>query len=223
MKIFNNKEDDSQWLPISDLMTVLMAVFLIISIVFMIQIKSGVNNYIKTKNNIYSELKKEFQNENWPGYEIDSLDLSIKFISPEILFDFNSFYLKKDFKKILDSFFPRYIEILSKDQFKSEIDEIIIEGHTDSQYQNSTSEDIKYFGNMELSQNRAREVLKYSLLKTLKENNSTKAWARSKLSAHGFSYNRPYMVNKKVDNKKSRRVEFKIKLTAESKIYELAK
>ena len=81
-------------------MTVLMAVFLIISIIFMIQIKSGLNNYIETKNNIYLELKKEFENENWPGYEIDSLDLSIKFISPEILFDYNSFELKREFKNI---------------------------------------------------------------------------------------------------------------------------
>lgn len=222
MKLFTNKEDDSQWLPISDLMTVLMAVFLIISIIFMIQIKSGLNNYIETKNNIYLELKKEFKNENWSGYEIDSLDLSIKFISPEILFDYNSFELKREFKNILDDFFPRYISILSKKEFKKEIDEIIIEGHTDTQSSERT-EDLRYFGNMELSQNRAREVLKYSLLKALNDNNLNKEWARNRLAAHGLSYNRPYLVNNIVDNRKSRRVEFKIKLTAESKIYELAK
>ena len=222
MKFLNNSEDDSQWLPISDLMTVLMAVFLIISIIFMIQIKSGLNNYIETKNNIYLELKKEFENENWPGYEIDSLDLSIKFISPEILFDYNSFELKREFKNILDDFFPRYINILSKKEFKKEIDEIIIEGHTDTQSSERT-EDLRYFGNMELSQNRAREVLKYSLLKALNDNNLNKEWARNRLAAHGLSYNRPYLVNNIVDNRKSRRVEFKIKLTAESKIYELAK
>ena len=222
MKLFTNKEDDSQWLPISDLMTVLMAVFLIISIIFMIQIKSGLNNYIETKNNIYLELKKEFKNENWSGYEIDSLDLSIKFISPEILFDYNSFELKREFKNILDNFFPRYINILSKKEFKKEIDEIIIEGHTDTQSSERT-EDLRYFGNMELSQNRAREVLKYSLLKALNDNNLNKEWARNRLAAHGLSYNRPYLVNNIVDNRKSRRVEFKIKLTAESKIYELAK
>ena len=221
MKLFTNKEDDSQWLPISDLMTVLMAVFLIISIIFMIQIR-GVNNYIETKNDIYFELKKEFENENWPGYEIDSLDLSIKFISPDILFDYNSFILKRDFKNILDDFFPRYIKILSKKQFEKEIDEIIIEGHTDTQSSERT-EDLRYFGNMKLSQNRAREVLKYSLLKALNADNVNKEWARKRLAAHGLSYNRPYLVNKIVDNRKSRRVEFKIKLTAESKIYELAK
>ena len=76
---------------------------------------------------------------------------------------------------------------------------------------------------MELSQNRAREVLKYSLLKALNDNNLNKEWARNRLAAHGLSYNRPYLVNNIVDNRKSRRVEFKIKLTAESKIYELAK
>jgi len=222
MKLFTNKEDDSQWLPISDLMTVLMAVFLIISIIFMIQIKRGVNNYIETKNDIYFELKKEFENENWPGYEIDSDYLSIKFISPDILFDYNSFILKRDFKNILDDFFPRYIKILSKKQFEKEIDEIIIEGHTDTQSSERT-EDLRYFGNMKLSQNRAREVLKYSLLKALNADNVNKEWARKRLAAHGLSYNRPYLVNKIVDNRKSRRVEFKIKLTAESKIYELAK
>ena len=85
------------------------------------------------------------------------------------------------------------------------------------------TEDLRYFGNMELSQNRAREVLKYSLLETLKNNKSSKKWARKRLAAHGLSYNRPYYVNDIVDNRKSRRVEFKIKLTAESKIYELAR
>ncbi|MDA8559073.1 OmpA family protein [Flavobacteriaceae bacterium] len=223
MKFLNNSEDDSQWLPISDLMTVLMAVFLIISIVFMIQIKSGANEYINTKNEIYKELITEFGDEDWAdSIFIDSLDLSIKFISPEILFDYNSFILKRDFKNILDDFFPRYINIISKEKFKNEIEEIIIEGHTDSQSSEIT-EDLRYFGNMELSQNRAREVLKYSLLETLKENNSNKKWARNRLAAHGLSYNRPYYVNDIVDNKKSRRVEFKIKLIAESKIYEIAR
>ena len=49
------------------------------------------------QNNLYLELKKEFEGEDWPGYQIDSFDLSIKFISPEILFDYNSFVLKRDF------------------------------------------------------------------------------------------------------------------------------
>ena len=220
MKFLNNSEDDSQWLPISDLMTVLMAVFLIISIVFMIQVKSGVYNYFEIKKEIYEELKKEFEKEDWGDHVIDSSDLSIKFISPEILFDYNSFDLKRDFKNILDDFFPRYINIISKDKFKEEIEEIIIEGHTDS-LSSEPTEDLRYFGNMKLSQNRAREVLKYSLLETLKENNTNKDWARSKLAAHGLSYNRPYVVNNIYDNIKSRRVEFKIKLTAESKIKEL--
>ena len=119
------------------------------------------------------------------------------------------------------TFSPVILRYFQKKQFEREIDEIIIEGHTDTQSSERT-EDLRYFGNMELSQNRAREVLKYSLLKALNDN-VNKEWARKRLAAHGLSYNRPYLVNKIVDNRKSRRVEFKIKLTAESKIYELAK
>ena len=63
---------------------------------------------------------------------------------------------------------------------------------------------------MELSQNRAREVLKYSLLETLKDNNISKEWARNRLAAHGLSYNRPYYVNDIVDNRKSRRGSLKL-------------
>ena len=75
MKILENQEDDNQWLPISDLMTVLMSVFLIISIIFLIQIKSGANKYLKLKKLIASEMEEEFKDKNWDGYEIDKENL----------------------------------------------------------------------------------------------------------------------------------------------------
>ena len=80
MKFLDNKEDDSQWLPISDLMTVLMAIFLIISIIYLNERLSPAQKYIKTKADIYNDLEKTFKDNNWKGYEIDKQDLSIKFV-----------------------------------------------------------------------------------------------------------------------------------------------
>ena len=187
MKILEN-QDDNQWLPISDLMTVLMSVFLIISIIFLIQIKSGANKYFKLKKLIASELEEEFKDKNWDGYEIDKENLSIKFVSPKILFDFEKSEIKPEFKKILNDFFPSFINILSKESFASQIDEIIIGGHT-SKEKDNRSEDERYFYNLGLSQERARNVLVYSLSKTL-ANNPNKKWAREKLTATGYSFNK---------------------------------
>ena len=220
MKILENQEDDNQWLPISDLMTVLMSVFLIISIIFLIQIKSGANKYLKLKKLIASEMEEEFKDKNWDGYEIDKENLSIKFVSPKILFDFEKSEIKPEFKKILNDFFPSFINILSKESFASQIDEIIIEGHT-SREKDNRSEDERYFYNLGLSQERARNVLVYSLSKTL-ANNPNKKWAREKLTATGYSFNKLYIADSVVNNRKSKRVEFRIKLNADLIINKIA-
>ena len=39
MKLFNQKNSENEWLPISDLMSVLMMVFIIISVFYMLQVK----------------------------------------------------------------------------------------------------------------------------------------------------------------------------------------
>lgn len=172
MDNFSTKEDgESQWLPISDLMSVLMMVFLLIAVSYMLKvylekekIEEVAITYNKLQNELYEDLSTEFDEDlkKWNA-EIDKASLSVRFKSPEILFDMGSANLKPEFKTILANFFPRFITILYKDVYRNDIDEIRIEGHTSSYWRTETTEDKAYIHNMELSQNRTRNVLEYVL------------------------------------------------------------
>jgi outer membrane protein OmpA-like peptidoglycan-associated protein len=141
MKELNIKNDDeSQWLPISDLMSVLMMVFLLIAVSYMLKVyqeKEKIEEvaiaYNKLQNELYDEISNEFSEDlkKWNA-EIDKTSLSVRFKAPEILFSIGSSSMKSEFKTILNDFFPRFTEILYSDKYKNEIEEIRIEGHTSS-------------------------------------------------------------------------------------------
>ena len=122
------------------------------------------------------------------------------------------------YKEILDDFFPRFLEVVANDGYRDSIEEIRIEGHTDS--------DGGYLYNIQLSQNRAREVLDYCL--GLVENNEKYSdmvdWVKFKITANGLSYSHPILNSDGTENKDlSRRVEFKVRTNAEKQLEEIAK
>ena len=90
--------------------------------------------------------------------EIDK-DGTIRFKEPEVFFDMGESELKTQFKDILDSFFPRYINVIYTN-YKDKVTEIRIEGHTSSEWEEGADTKTAYFKNMELSQDRTRNVLK---------------------------------------------------------------
>lgn len=226
MENFSQKQEgESQWLPISDLMSVLMMVFLLIAVSYMLKfslekekIKEVAVTYSKLQNKLYEDLNLEFEEDlkKWNA-EIDKVSLSVRFKSPDILFDMGSANLKPKFKSILADFFPRFISILHKDDYKYDIDEIRIEGHTSSYWRAETTEDIAYINNMKLSQNRTRNVLDYVL--RIEKNIEIVKWIRLNVTANGLSsskliYNKDGTQNRKL----SRRVEFRVKTNAEKRI-----
>lgn len=132
------EENGEHWLSISDLMAGLMMVFLFIAIVFMLKtqkesqkIKDVAVAYQENQVAIYDALVNEFKGDLdiW-GAEIDKETLSFNFKSPDVLFANNQTKIKPAYKKILNQFFPRYIEVLKP--FRDSIDEVRIEGHTSS-------------------------------------------------------------------------------------------
>ncbi len=224
------KKQTNYWISLSDIMTGLMMIFLFIAISYMIQVKAEqdekdqfIKEYIQTRIELYEELKLEFEEdfkpENW-NVVLDK-DLSIKFLNERVLFDYDKAELKPEFKNILDEFFPRYLNILLKDKYRSKIAEVRIEGHSDSRGD--------YYYNVWLSQNRTRNVLKYLMTKSIrkagelteKENELLRFW----LTANGFSFGRTIDSNREytlfsgnpVNNEFSRRVEFRI-ITASEKV-----
>jgi outer membrane protein OmpA-like peptidoglycan-associated protein len=229
------KQKDNYWIPLSDLMTVLMVIFLFISISYMLDVRNKqtekdklFKDFEQTKVELLKELQTEFKDDfkkdKWDAM-IDSADLSIKFVNERVLFDYNKSDLKPEFQNVLNSFFPRYLGIILKPQYRDKIAEVRIEGHTDIEGD--------YIYNVELSQNRTRNVMKflfnipfYESL-NINEKNKLKFW----LTANGLSFGRTLDKNGNLtatsnlppDNDKCRRVEFKIVTTSDQLVREALK
>lgn len=217
------KNKEGHWIPLSDLMTGLMMLFMLLSVAFMERVEADSKKikevailYDELKVDLYVDLSKEFSSDlsNW-GAEINK-DLTITFKEPNILFNTGSDNLKDKFKLILDSFFPRYIKILSSDKYRNSITEIRIEGHTSSFWGANVSQDEAYFRNMELSQARTRTTLKYLL--SMPTIQIEKSWLRQFLTANGLSSSKPIFENGKEDFARSQRVEFRVRTDAEARI-----
>lgn len=232
-----NKKDNF-WIPYADLMTVLMVVFLFISIAYMGLVQFQKNEqdkifkeYKETKESLYKDLNEEFKNDfkKW-DLELDK-DLSIKFTNPQVLFEDGKSDITPKFKEILTSFFPKYLSIVLQNKYKDKIAEIRIEGHTNNIPIHET--DDPYIDNIKLSQDRSRNVLQYLRSLPYYKNLSPEKeqvlqfW----ITANGLSYGRTldnnnkltYISKNRIDIVKSRRVEFKIVTTSEILVDEVLK
>lgn len=222
-----NGESESQWVSISDLMSVLMMIFLFIAISYMLnvikekeKIKEIAVTYNKLQTELYDDLMSEFKSDlqNWNA-EIDKQTLSVKFEAPDVLFASGSSTLQPKFKEILEDFFPRYVSILTSEKYKADIEEIRIEGHTSSEWSFEVPEEKAYFNNMELSQDRTRKVLKFVLRNEKLDGN--KNWIKERLTANGLSSSKLVAPNGIEDKIKSRRVEFRVRTNAENRIVKI--
>ena len=220
-------ETNREWMSISDMMAGLMMVFLFIAILFMIETESDKKameeiaiTYDKTKQELYRDLLKEFQDDldEW-GAEILP-DNTVRFNEPDILFARSSSQINKRFENILQDFFPRYINILTMPKYVADINEIRIEGHTSSIWRPNTSLEDTYLKNSRLSQDRSFSVLQY--IYTLPISEGRKQWLTGVIRANGLSYARLiYHKNGEEDFARSRRVEFRVITKTEEKIYEI--
>ena len=241
--------EEGHWIPLSDLMTGLMMVFMLVAIIFMVHVESDAK---KTKQNalqaeaiaksteqqanlvksialiydqmrlkLYSDLYAEFA-KDLPGWgAVLFRDLTIRFKEPEVLFDTGKDVLKPRFVDILNDFFPRYVRILSSQIYQNAIEEIRIEGHTSSMWENAPPERA-YFKNMQLSQSRTRTVLEHVL--ELPRVSAQQAWLKARLTANGLSSSKIIrLTDGREDVKASQRVEFRVKTNADDKIAEILK
>jgi outer membrane protein OmpA-like peptidoglycan-associated protein len=214
-------------LSISDLMSALCGIFALIMICVVVLLnttKAEYNSknkkaeeYYSKQKELYDDLNEEFKNDLKKWNAEITPDLTIRFKDSNVLFEPWKADLRPEFKNILHDFFPRLIIILEKPQYKAEIDEIRIEGHTARERKKSFNQDYKE--GMELSQERTREVMLYCL-NGLK--NKDREWVQSNIAAIGYSLSRPVKVADEINWEVSRRVEFKIKTKAEKVIEELA-
>ena len=122
------REDDSHFIPLSDIMTALMLLFLLISVVYMIKVNDSVQIpriFKATSQGLAERLGYEFQTDlkSW-GAVLDK-DLTVRFTQPDILFKVGSATLSPRFQEILDDFFPRYLRIMMDKKFINNIEEML--------------------------------------------------------------------------------------------------
>jgi outer membrane protein OmpA-like peptidoglycan-associated protein len=216
---------DAHWIPLSDLMTGLMVMFLLIAVVYMMRVEAESSSikevaiaYNQVRDELYADLESEFQADlpKWKA-ELVKADLAVKFTEPEVLFASGSSALRPEFKSILDDFFPRYIKILTSDEYRGSVTEVRIEGHTSSEWYNGATDRFAYFQNMALSQERTRSTLQYVM--SLPQSAPQEGWLREHLTANGLSSSKLVLDAKgREDSPRSRRVEFKVRTDAETRI-----
>ena len=229
---------ESHWIPLADLMTVLMVIFLFMSISYMALVEKRqkeqnkiFKDYEEAKVGLYKELRNTFQNDfqKW-SLKLDE-DLSIKFTNPQVLFSTGSSDITPYFQTVLSEFLPKYLNVVLQSKYTDKIAEIRIEGHTDTQPIGLT--DDPYIDNMKLSQDRARNVMGFlrNQLYFINLRPEEKARLQYWLTSNGLSYGRTvdndydlsFKSKKTIDNNKSRRVEFRIVTTSEAIINEALK
>lgn len=237
-KLFNShgQETEEHWISISDVMAGLMVIFLFIAISYMVNVnsqytliedlKGKIENLVDAYRNLQRALSIELQEEfeknlpEWTGY-LNMDTLSIRFKKP---FTQGDATVPNSFKNVLHDFFPRYIAILTKPEYRDDIAEIRIEGHTSSEWHHEVTLDEAYFNNMELSQNRARNVLRYVLKIEDRKITQNKAWIKDNLTANGLSSSQLILNPDGNENKEeSRRVEFRVVTKSKELIDEIKK
>ena len=200
------QDSENNWMNIADIMSALMMIFMFISIAFLYQILNAKEIYKVSLNKaLHQEFDKDLQ--RWKAIITD--ENIMRFNSP---FEAGRKELPKEFSLILSDYFPRYIKVLTNEKFKDEIDEIRVEGHTSNGWGSLADKKKIYLNNMNLSQERASNVLTlcYELNNTIVEDN--RDWLQHNLRANGMAFSKLlYEKNsKEQDRARSRRVEFMV-------------
>ncbi len=170
--------------------------------------KTKIKNLTGIRIRVISKLKEKLGN----SVAIDPRSGAITF-SSNILFNQNEYKLKPSSQKKLSQILTQYIHtLLFDDEISQYIEQIVIQGHSSS--------DGSYLYNLELSQKRALEVMKF-LYKSDIENRDLYT---KYLSASGRSYS-DLILNKDgfEDKENSRRIEIKFRIKNEKAIKELGK
>ncbi|MDO4481056.1 MAG: OmpA family protein [Erysipelotrichaceae bacterium] len=247
---YRNIEKGSTYdLSISDLMSALCCIFVLVTISIVASLKEKNNlaeKYQELQEELYVDLSNEFSQEElnkWGAY-IDPETLSIRFSGVNVSFKDYDDKIPQKYKEILDDFFPRLIQILKNDKYRNEIEEIRIEGHsnpadgidlaTGRKYK--AGDDLDYSTGIDLSQRRTANVLNYCL-DNFTSSMEEKEWVRKHIAANGYSLSKPIYIKDSdgevvydlttgkpiVDKAASRRVEFRIKTNSDKIVQQFKK
>lgn len=212
------EEGSGYWISFSDLMSGVLIIFMLLFIYKILDYQNNIESkeamiesLSSTRMQIISMLQEEFEKENI-DILIDPKTGAIR-LSEAILFDYGKNELKEEGKIFLQKFIPIYVRILfGTDDIKSQVSQIIIEGHTDDAGD--------YIYNLKLSQERALSVVEYLIGDSL--NYDYKNDLQYNLTANGRSFSE-LITNEDgtVNANASRRVEIKFRLNEEETLMQI--
>ena len=164
---------------------------------------------IKTLTGIKINVIKKLKEKLGKSINIDEKSGAIKF-SSNILFDQGAYKLKEESKKELNGILKNYITTLLEDkEIRKYIHGITIEGHTNS--------DGSYLSNLQLSQQRALEVMQF----LYESNTINKELLNKYVSSSGKSSSDLIYKDGVEDKDNSRRIEIKFIIKNEEAVKEL--
>lgn len=208
-KATENDNNNIFWTTMSDLMLGLAIIFITLFVFAM----TGF-----TQQNI-EQKKQQMEMSEQIAENLKKVDIDVEIdkvtgdivISDLDLFELGSSKLSSKGKAYLNKFAPIYIDtIFSKKEYANNIENIIIQGHTDSHmYAGINNPDEQYMKNMTLSLERANSVATYIF--TTNYNKEFGTDLKKKMVVEGKSFSEPILVNGKEDYAKSRRVELHLK------------
>ena len=167
--------------------------------------KNRIRNLTGMKVKVIADIKEKLSDK----ISIDSESGAIK-LSSQVLFDKNEAVLKDEVKTELQTTLKSYFDtLLNNDEIRANLDQIIIEGHTDS--------DGEYLYNLKLSQDRALAVMNF----INSWNNDERL--RNYLNASGRSFMSPILKDGVEDKDASRRIEIKFTLSNKEAMNEIRK
>ena len=204
------KEENIFWITMSDLLLGLMIIFLTLFIMSIVGYSQSKFAEKSAQISLAETMADKFSKNN-VKVNVDKISGLVK-ISDLELFDTGSYKLSPRGKKYLDKFFPIYIDtIFSNSEISNKVENIVIEGHTDSQmFKGLKSADEQYTKNLELSALRANAVASYVFKTSYNKKYSDKL--HKVLIVEGKSNTSPVIINGKEDLDKSRRVELMIRM-----------
>ncbi len=196
---------------LTDLMTSLMVIFILLLLVFVHRTAgkdAAVTDVLLKK--LRQDMIPQGFNEN--SIRPDPRDRNaILVIVPDQLMNFETgkSTLRPEGENFLRSYIPQFAEVLCSDKFRSSIESIVVEGHTDTRPYAGVSAEESQNQNLKLSQDRSMEVVK-NALSDLAGMETKRGCFLEKLSASGGE-NKSRKVRQK-----SRRVIPKIRVKAGS-------
>ena len=198
------------WTTMADLLPGLAIIFMTLFVLAMTGFTQQSLEQKKQQIEVNKELIENLKKANIEA-QVDPMTGDIK-ISDLELFELSSYNLSPKGKAYLDKLIPIYINtIFSKKELVGEIENIIIQGHTDSQsYAGIKNPDEQYMKNMSLSLQRANSVADYMFHTDFDKKYSSQL--KKMLVVEGKSFSEPILVNGKEDYNKSRRVEMRLKV-----------